>query len=125
MKRRDIVIIGFFVVLSLGLWAVNFARSSGKGTQFVAELHGTIVLRKPLSAEGFYPIEQADGAVNIIEVKDGYVFMREANCRDGLCLRQGRTNTPAKSIICLPHGVTVSVLRSEDDLKDGLDIIVQ
>ena len=89
-------------------------------------LSGEEVLRKPLAVAGRYEIAQADGSLNVVRVADGAVWMEEANCRDGLCIRQGRMKNGAKTIVCLPHKVVVQI---EGDTPQNehsdLDVIIQ
>ena len=52
--------------------------------------------------------------------------MKEANCRDGLCIRQGQMKNAAKTIVCLPHKLVVSLTGdSAPDKQDDLDVIIQ
>ena len=73
-----------------------------------------------------YTIPNADGAVNILCVENGEVYMKEANCRDGLCIRQGRMKNTAKTIVCLPNKVVVSLTGdTQSALPDDIDVIIQ
>ena len=67
-----------------------------------------------------------DGAVNVIAVENGAVYMKEANCRDGLCIHQGKMKNAAKTIVCLPHKLVVRLEGdSAPDGQDDLDVIIQ
>ena len=125
MKHRDWIIIAVLLAIAAGLYAGNRMMAGKAGSVFAVTVDGQIVLEKPLSTDAVYPIRQEDGSVNLIEVKNGAVSMREANCRDGLCMRQGATRSPAKNIVCLPHKLVVSVLREDNGRQEELDVIVQ
>ena len=62
-----------------------------------------------------------------IRVEQGAVWMEEANCRDGLCIHQGKMRNRAKSIVCLPHNLVITL---EGDSGAGetepedLDVII-
>ncbi len=45
---------------------------------------------------------------NILTVKDGNAYMSFADCPDKVCVSTGKA-TPLRSVVCLPHRVTVSV----------------
>ena len=124
MKRRDWIILFAALALALGLFAIRRYAGREIGTDFIVAIDGQEVLRAPLAKDGSYPIRQDDGALNLVAVEDGHVFVREANCRDGLCMRQGRTNTAAKTLVCLPHRLTVRVVTLEGQAED-LDVVVQ
>lgn len=126
MKKRDWIVILGMLLLAGGLYLFNRLSAGKAGSAFSVTVDGKQVLKASLGLDAVYPVKQEDGAVNLIEVKDGAVSMREANCRDGLCIRQGKTRSPAKNIVCLPHKLVVSVISDGESGQDSdLDIIVQ
>ncbi|MBP3427463.1 MAG: NusG domain II-containing protein [Clostridia bacterium] len=126
MKKKDMILIAVLLLAALALYAVSQITLGAPAASVVVTLDGKEVLRKPLAVEGRYPIEQADGSVNVIAVEDGAVYMAEANCRDGLCIRQGRMKNAAKTIVCLPHKLVVQ-LSGEPIVQENsdLDVIIQ
>ena len=126
MKRRDLILIACALALSGALYAFSQLTLGTKASNVVVTVDGSEVLRRPLAMEDRYVVEQADGSRNVIRVEGGAVYMQEANCRDGLCIRQGRMKNAAKTIVCLPHKL---VVRLEGDTQpvggDELDVIVQ
>ena len=126
MKKRDIIIIAALLVCALALYLISQVSLSGEASNVLVTLDGKEVLRRPLAMEDTYEIAQEDGSRNVIAVKDGAVFMQEANCRDGLCIRQGKMRNGAKTIVCLPHKLVVQ-LTGDAPVSDNsdLDIIIQ
>lgn len=126
VKKRDIIIIALLLACALALYLVSQVSLSAEASTVVVTLDGEEVLRRPLAMEDTYEIRQTDGSVNVIAVEGGAVYMKEANCRDGLCIRQGKMKNGAKTIVCLPHKV---VVRLEGDAPptdhDDLDVIIQ
>ena len=126
MKRRDLILIACALALAGALYAFSQLTLGTKASNVVVTVDGSEVLRRPLAMEDSYVVEQADGSRNVIRVEGGAVYMQEANCRDGLCIRQGRMKNAAKTIVCLPHKL---VVRLEGDTQpaggDELDVIVQ
>lgn len=49
------------------------------------------------------------GEHNVLEAEPGRIRMLDADCPDRLCVGMGWTDSPAKPIVCLPNGVTVTV----------------
>lgn len=126
MKKRDIIIIALLLVCALGLYIVSQVSLGAEASTVVVTLDGEEVLRRPLAMEETYEIAQENGSVNIIAVEDGAVFMQEANCRDGLCIRQGKMRNGAKTIVCLPNKVVVRLTGDAPVSDDSdLDIIIQ
>ena len=125
--KKDIIIIALALLAALALYLVLQLTAGGVATTVVATVNGREVLRKSLAVNATYEIPNEDGRVNIIRVENGEVYMQEANCRDGLCIRQGRMKNTAKTIVCLPNEVVVSL---EGDAQgvvtdDDIDVIIQ
>lgn len=125
MKKRDILIIGALLLTALALYLLAQASLGGEASTVVVTVDGEVVLRKPLAVNDTYEIRQEDGSVNVIVVENGSVYMKEANCRDGLCIHQGKMRNAAKTIVCLPHKLTVSLTGEPIDTQnDDLDVII-
>lgn len=126
MKKRDLILIAAALVLAGALYAVSQLSLGVQASTIVVTVDGQERLRRPLAVEDSYEIRQEDGAVNIVAVEDGAVYMKEANCRDGLCIRQGRMKNGAKTIVCLPHKLVVRITgEAIDTTHDDLDVIIQ
>ena len=126
MKKKDMIIIALALLCALALYLVSQVALGGEMTSVVVLLDGEETLRKPLAVANTYEIAQEDGSVNVIRVENGAVWMQEANCRDGLCIRQGKMKNGAKTIVCLPHKLVVK-LDGQAPASDNsdLDIIIQ
>ena len=126
MKKKDIIIIVLALIAALALWLVSQLALGTEASSVVVLLDGEEVLRKPLVISNTYEIGQDDGSRNVIRVEDGVVWMDEANCRDGLCIRQGKMKNGAKTIVCLPHKLVVK-MDGDAPVSDNsdLDIIIQ
>ena len=126
MKKKDIIMIAAMLLAALALYLVSQISLGAEASTIVVTLDGKEVLRRPLAMENTYDIAQDDGSLNVIAVEDGAVYMKEANCRDGLCIRQGKMKNGAKTIVCLPHKVVVQ-LTGDAPVSDNsdLDIIIQ
>lgn len=126
MKKKDMIIIVCALLAALALYLVSQISLGAEASTVVVTLDGQEVLRRPLAVEDVYEIAQDDGSVNRIAVEDGAVFMLEANCRDGLCIRQGKMKNTAKTIVCLPHKLVVQ-LHGDAPASDvdDLDVIIQ
>ena len=125
MKRRDFLLMLFLALAALALYGMGRRGNKRPGTVFSVTIEGAEVHRGLLSDAGTYPFRQSDGSYNLLRVRDGKVWMEEANCRDGLCVQQGKTDTPAKSIVCLPHKLVVTVGNDDGNQGEELDVIVQ
>lgn len=62
--------------------------------------------------------------VNVVAVEPGRIRMAEADCPDEVCVHTGWIRDPATPIVCVPHGLTITVAREGDD-GDGLDAVAR
>lgn len=69
-----------------------------------------------MSVSKAYTIE-LEGNTILIE-PDG-VSVKEANCPDMLCVRQGKIHKPGHSIVCLPNRVVIEI----SDGESGVDAV--
>ena len=124
-KRKDLLLIGAALLAALILFLISRYMGRGNVSTVVARVKGEVVLTKPLLTDGRYEIPLPDGETNIIRVERGVVWMEEANCRDGLCIGQGKMRNRAKSIVCLSHNLVITLEgetpASEDD---DIDVII-
>ncbi len=117
MKKRDLIIIAAFLAIALvGLAA--FRLFAPQGTIRYADIFVDDKLYEavPLNKDTVITVDQGDGKVNYIEVKDGSIFMADSTCADHLCVNQGAMNPKNYEIrpmfnwiICLPNRVTVEL----------------
>ena len=125
MKKRDIVLIALLLAAALALYFGAQLLGADEVSSVVVTIDGAEVLRKPLAINDSYEIRQDDGSVNVITVENGAVYMKEANCRDGLCVQQGRMRSAAKTIVCLPHKLVVTLSGEPAQQEDeDLDVII-
>ena len=124
--KKDIIIIALALLAALALYLVSSLTASDAVTTVVESVDGKEVLRRPLAMNKDYEIPGKEDAVNVIRVENGQVYMLEANCRDGLCIQQGRMKNTAKRIVCLPNGVVVSLEGEGKSMPvDDVDVIIQ
>lgn len=54
------------------------------------------------------------GHMNRIAVKDGYIYMEEADCPDQLCVKMGELK-PGMPIVCLPNHLIIEFAVQENE----------
>ena len=117
MKKRDITIIVIFLAVAIiGMAAVKIFAPKGTITYADIYVNDTLYDVVPLNEDTVITVDQGDGKVNRIEVKDGEIFMAESTCADHLCITQGAMSPENYEkrpmlnwIICLPNLVSVEL----------------
>ncbi|MCT0450542.1 hypothetical protein EFL15_02915 [Lactococcus cremoris] len=44
-----------------------------------------------------------------MEIDNGKIRVQSANCPTNICVQTGWTNSPLKSIVCLPHNTIITI----------------
>lgn len=127
MKKNDILLIGVLVlvagVLFLGIGA--YRKRNAEGLEVVVKHAGQVVKSFPLSATDTVEyVYIAEGARNEIVMKNGKVYVSEANCRDQICVKTHAISQNGEIIVCLPHQLTVEIYAERIDGEQPLDGIV-
>lgn len=140
IKRADLILLAIILALSV-LGFVVLRRSSGENSVVVISVGGKTVasyslnddasLRvfddgsvKDVSAfakaisdtfetEAMMESEALGAGYNDIEIKDGCVWVLEANCPNGDCKRFGKISKEGQVILCLPHKLAVTISGGE------------
>ena len=68
-----------------------------------------------LDTNGTFTV-RTDLGTNVIEIKDGKVYVSEADCPDKLCVKQGPISKAGETIVCLPHKLVVRI--TSNDFND-------
>ncbi len=109
MKRKDIPIIILTLLLSA---LAYFAVSGDSADKIKVSQGGEVIGEYSLAEERTVDIN----GTNTLVIKDGKAFMKEADCPDKLCIKQGEIDEKGGSIICLPNKVVI-------ETKSGADAV--
>lgn len=56
---------------------------------------------------------------NIIEIKDDSISVKDADCKDKICMKSKFISEPGQIIVCLPHKLMIEI-KSSDVIQDSL-----
>ena len=125
MKKRfgknDVIFISFLILFCVGVCIFVYKGGSVEGSTISITIDGAEYGTYSLLEEQTITIEQ-NGNINIIEIKDGEAYMKDASCPDQLCVDQNEISYDKESIICLPNKVVITV---NSDVQSDLDGIVR
>ncbi|NLM11880.1 MAG: NusG domain II-containing protein [Clostridiaceae bacterium] len=121
MKKKDFLIIVFFLITAVILWLlVNITLADITKGEVVIYKEGKVFATIPLTAEETVIVEDEIGNRNVIKVEGGKVTMTEASCRDQICVHTRPARKDGQSIICLPNRVAVEVRSTQKNEIDGV-----
>lgn len=64
--------------------------------------------------------EDPDGDSNLIEVANGRIRIKEADCGDQICVRRGWASKNGETIVCLPHKLVIEIRAANGGEPDDL-----
>lgn len=118
-RKLDIIIIACMFILGFLVLAVVLLTQKS-GDEVTVEVSGQVVASFSLSEELTYVIEGKNGGTNTLIIKDGYAWIEDASCPDGLCENMGKIHNSSQSIICLPNEVVVQISSGEESDIDAV-----
>lgn len=122
LKKRDILVVILLLFLSIGMaFFVQKIKSNENGNYLRVELNEKEYGTYPLNKDKTFKIKIDEDEYNIVEIKNGKVKMREANCRDLICTHMPSIEKIGETIVCLPHRLILEII-SSDDKKDNQEI---
>ena len=112
MKRKpniNLVVSILFVLALLISAMVWFLSYREDGSLVMVTVDGEFYGSYDLDTDTTVEIMVGDTITNVLVIEDGYAYMKEATCPDGLCIHQGRIHKDGQSIVCLPNRVVVTI----------------
>ena len=127
MKRKymaDILLIIFLIISTIMISIFIYREPASHDLQVEVCVEGEVIKTYPLSKDSDYYMEDKLSIGNTLVIDGGFVYIKDANCNDELCVKQGRIKRANESIICLPHKLVVKITSGDDSGSDDeLDVI--
>lgn len=111
--KKDIIVVLLLFVVALGFYVVLNMIHSGDARCVKIYKEDALMKIYPLNEDGQYEIKTENGFNQII-IEKGFVYIKDANCPDKLCVKQGKISKTGESIICLPHKIVVKIASKEE-----------
>lgn len=115
-RRHDILFIAVLLFLcaaaALGLYVFR-----EDGDTVTVSIDGQLYAEYPLTEDRVVELI-SDGGFNRLVIQDGYAYVEEANCPDGICSSHSPIGHNGESIICLPNKVVIEIHRREQNQPD-------
>lgn len=125
--RNDIILICILcITAAVACFFLYFKADNAEKMQLQILIDGELIETYDYSTDEDFYKEIALDIGNTIVIENGQIYMKEANCPDGLCIKQGEISKDGQSIICLPHKLVVRLVElSRDNFSenDGLDVM--
>lgn len=120
VRKNDFILIGILLLISLMGFFLYSTIIKQDGEEIRITLKGELYKRVSLSKEQVIEIMTPEGGKNIIEIKDKSVIMKEANCKDLICVHHKPISYHGETIVCLPNKVVVEVISQKKSTVDTI-----
>ena len=109
LKKADLLL--FFAVLITGAGVLLVRHLSlDRGGRVEVSVDGEVVLSAALDEELDEEISSPFGS-NTLVIEQGRAYIKEADCKDKICVRHKPVSEVSETIICLPHKLVVEVVK--------------
>ena len=105
--RYDVLLICIILCVALGVF-VLFKNTLKNGKTALVKVDNKVVFSADLGEDCSQKITTENG-YNIIEIKDGVVRVKEADCRDKICVNHRPISKTGETVVCLPHKLVVEI----------------
>lgn len=116
---KDIIFIMCVLVSAVLIWVLFRYMNGSEGDSVVVIQDGQETERYLLSEDNIYIISYGE-EYNLLMISDGEAFITDADCPDGLCMKQRAIFRDGESIICLPHKLVIQVEAKEEGKLDAV-----
>ena len=117
--KNDVIFLSLLAVICVIACIAIYTGGMTNGSYITITIDGTEYGTYSLQENQTIPI--GNPVRNTVVIQDGKAKMVEAECPDGLCVKQKEIYYDKESIICLPNKIVVTVTSEEES---GLDAVV-
>ena len=122
MKKRDLILISVIIAAAIILYVAMMLGRSGRGDILKITVDGKVFGEYELNTDQTINIE-TDSGINVLIIENGYAYMKKADCPDKYCIKQGKIDNGAQTIVCLPHKVVAEIITDDTKNEPEVDII--
>lgn len=115
-RRHDILFIAVLLCLAAAA-ALGLFLTREAGDTVCVFIDGQLYAEYPLSVDIRVEVRSENGT-NLLVIQDGYAWIAEASCPDGICSSHRPICHDGESIICLPNKVVIEIHRSSQNQPD-------
>ena len=120
-KRNDIILaVVMILVAAAGFLWYNLAKEEGGAVMLIQD--GKEVQSFSLNDEVEYLIETEDDSYNLLVIRGGKAFMKEASCPDQICVNHRPVSNVGETIVCLPNEIVIKVI--EKSSQSEIDMVI-
>lgn len=119
MSKNDWIFLGILCAAAVVFLLVSVLGRE-KGNCVTITVDGEVYGVYDLNCDQEIPVEKDGDVCNVVCISGEEVSMKEAQCPDHLCMKQGKISADHATIVCLPNQVVVEVSSVKENEFDSL-----
>ena len=123
-KKKDLILAAVIIVIAIVMYIIMNQMQSDNGEIVKITVDGNVYGTYSLTKNQVIEIK-TDKGKNIVWIHDNCVEMKEADCPDKYCVKQGKITKTRQNIVCLPHKVVVEIAVSDNTKGNEADVIAK
>lgn len=113
-RKGDLLAIGLVVLLAIAVLLCFFPKDKGQASTAEIYLNGKLIKTVDLTKDQTFTV--SDRYTNEITVKDGEIFVADADCPGEDCVHSGKISTLGRILVCLPNGLEIRITSAKADV---------
>ena len=113
-RKGDFMAISLVVLLAIAVFLCFLPRNKGTASSAEVYLNGKLIKTVDLTVDQTFTV--SDRYTNEITVKDGQIYVSQADCPGEDCVHSGRIDTLGRVLVCLPNGLEIRVTQAKADV---------
>lgn len=117
--KKDIILFAGILLAAFLLWLIPSLLNRDAAAMVTVHQDGREIGTYPLEKEQTISIPYGENSYNLLFISGGEASISDADCPDGLCVRQKAVSRNGESIICLPHKLVIQVVAGKEKELDA------
>lgn len=113
-RKGDLLVISLVVALAITVFLCFLPKSKGAASSAEIYLNGKCIKTVDLTVDQTFTV--SDRYTNVITVKNGAIFVAQADCPGEDCVHSGKISTLGRILVCLPNGLEIRITSAPADV---------
>lgn len=118
--KKDIILLMGILFTAVMLWLIPVLLNTNSPALVRILQDGREIGTYSVLEDRTVTIPYEEDSYNLLLINNGQVSVSDADCPDGLCIRQRAIMRNGESIICLPHKLVIQIESKEESELDAV-----
>ena len=113
--KNDIILLGIILILAIiTIILVNIFKEKGKYVVVVNDQKevATYSLEENIEIRLSFKNDE----YNILVIEDGKAYIKDASCKDHICVKHNKISMVGETIVCLPNKTVIKIIGDKQDI---------